>query len=197
MPRIVDHHQRRRDVTEAATTIVVTKGRAALTVRAVAEEVGCSTTVVSHYFADMNELLFATYSAAATRARGRLERVAAADPADLRGTIEALLPLDAVRRRDWVVWFSFWSEALTSPAFAADQRLRARTTVERLSTILHRLRRADRLDPQVDIDVAAQRLGALIPGIAGQAMFDPAQWTPRRQRAVLEAELDVLGVRPR
>jgi AcrR family transcriptional regulator len=196
MPRIVDHHQRRADVVEAATNVLVTRGRAALTVRSVAGEVGCSTTVVSHYFADMNELLFATYSAAATRARARLERVAAADPADLRGTIEAVLPLDTVRRRDWAVWFSFWSEALTTPRFAADQRERARGTVERVAGILQLLRADGSVGADVDIDVAAARLGALIAGIAGQAMFDPAHWTARRQRAVLAAELDLLGVRP-
>lgn len=194
MPRYVDHDQRRREVTEVATEILASRGRGALTVRSVAEAAGCSTKVVSHYFADMTELMHSTYSSAAARARLRLEEVIAADATDLQGLMEALLPLDAERRRDWAVWFAFWSEALTSEEFAADQRERARTTAKRITMMLRSLRAQGRLDPGADIANAAQRLSALIPGIAGQVMFDPTRWTPARQRSVVAGELASLGI---
>ena len=53
--RYVDHEQRRIVVVDAATALVIRDGRSALTVRSVAEEIGCSTKVVSHYFADTAE----------------------------------------------------------------------------------------------------------------------------------------------
>ena len=53
MPKIVDHEERRREVTLAAARIVIESGRSALTARNVAEATGWSTTVVSHYFDDM------------------------------------------------------------------------------------------------------------------------------------------------
>ena len=52
------------------------------------------------------------------------------------------------------------------------------------------------LAPQVDVADAARRLGALVPGIAAEALFDPASWGPRRQRDVLHGELALLGLRP-
>ena len=194
MPRHVDHEQRRREVTAAATALVASRGRAALTVRNVAGEVGCSTKVVSHYFADMADLLHATYTSAADRARQRLDAVTAADPADIQGFVEALLPLDAARRCDWSIWFAFWSEALTSRQLGTDQRERARTTTQRIEAILALLVCDGRLPATCDVADAARRLGALVPGIAGQALFDPARWTPARQRSVLAGELSLLGV---
>lgn len=194
MPRYIDPDQRRRDVIAAATDLVVTSGRAALTIRNVAEAVGSSTKSVSHYFADMAELLHATYAAAADRARNRIEAVIASDPSDVQGFVEALLPLDDERRRDWSVWFAFWSEALASDALGADQRERSRTTTARIERMLNKLSAEQRIDPSCDVADAARRIGALIPGIAGQALFDPSGWPPSRQRAIVAGELRLLGI---
>jgi AcrR family transcriptional regulator len=189
----VDHDARRREVVDAAARLVARDGRAALTVRSVAAEVGCSTTVVSHYFADVTDLLHQTYAHAADRARRRVEAVLAVDPSDVVGLAEALLPLDEARRDDWRVWLAFWSEALSAPAFAAEQRARARSTVDRFERCLRLRRATGRLDPDVDVRDAAHRLGALVPGIAAEAVFDPESWGPRRQRAVLRGELALIG----
>ena len=62
MPKIVDHEQRRREVALAAARIIIDSGRSALTVRNVAQATGWSTTVVSHYFDDIAELFYETYS---------------------------------------------------------------------------------------------------------------------------------------
>src|SRR6188508_1532323 len=94
VPRYVDHEERRDDLVEVATDLVARRGRAALTVRNLADALGTSTKVVSHYFDDMGDLLHATYTAAAERARDRLDAVVESDPTDVRGLIEALLPLD-------------------------------------------------------------------------------------------------------
>ena len=194
MPRYVDHEKRRLEVTEVAAALLASEGRAALTVRNVAAAAGCSTKVVSHYFADMATLLHATYASAADRARLRIDAVTLADPCDVQGLIEALLPLDRERRRDWTIWFSFWTEALTSEQLGADQRSRARATTRRIAAMLTHLTRAGRLPPTCDVTSAARRLGALIPGIAAQALFDSARWPPERQRAIVADELALLGL---
>jgi len=180
-----------------ATELVATRGRAALTVRNVAAASGCSTKVVSHYFADMAELLHATYAAAADRAGARLTEVTSGDPTDVQGFVEALLPLDGERRRDWAVWFAFWSEALSSETLGADQRARARWTTERLTAMLEVLGSTGRLAASCDVAGAARRLSALIPGIAGHALFDPSSWSPARQRAAVAEELALLGLEGR
>lgn len=195
MPRTVDHTQRRSDVTAVAAELVATRGRSALTVRNVAGAAGHSTTVVSHYFDDVSDLLHEVYEFATDRARRRIEAVLETDPSDVAGLIEAVLPLDQVRRQDWRIWFAFWSEALAVPAFAAEQRARARTTAKRIRNCLELLRTDGRLPERTDVSRAADRLSVLIPGIAADATFDPGRWTPTRQRQVLRDELLAIGLR--
>jgi AcrR family transcriptional regulator len=195
VPKQVDHEQRRREVAAVAADLVAAHGRRALTVRNVADAAGYSTTVVSHYFDDLADLLHETYRLAVARARRRVEAVLADDPGDLRGLIEAVLPMDAEREADWRIWLSFWSEALSSPAFANEQRARTRSTTERLASCLRHLVDQGRIDAGIDVDRTADRLSAIIPGIASEAIFDPRKWSSALQRRVVDDELAALGVR--
>ena len=194
MPKHVDHDQRRRDVASVAADLVAADGRRALTVRNVADAAGYSTTVVSHYFDDLTDLLHETYRIAVARARRRVEAVLADDPGDLRGLIEAVLPLDAEREADWRIWLSFWSEALSSPAFADEQRARTRSTTERIASCLRHLADQGRLGADLDVERTADRLSAMIPGVASEAIFDPRKWTADVQRRVVDDELAALGI---
>jgi len=194
MPRVVNHEVRRQEVAAIAADVVVREGRAGLTVRNVAQAAGCSTTVVSHYFNDMAELFYETYSFAAARSALRIERVLEKDPANISGLIEAVLPLDKERSEEWRIWFAFWSEALTSAQFAGEQRKRARHSVERIEQCLHLLQQSKKLPATLHIAQAADRLAALIPGIASEAIFDPQKWPAARQRQTLRSELHLLGL---
>ncbi len=195
MPKYVDHDARRREVTEVAADLVAREGRPALTARRVAEAAGQSTAVVTHYFADMGELLHETYGLAVERSRARIGRVLDADPTDVAGLAEALLPLDAERRADWRIWLAFWGEALGNPELAEEQRRRARTSAERFRRCLELLRERSRLTADADLPAAANRLAALIMGIAAEAVFDPRKWTAAAQRDAIGAELASLGLR--
>jgi len=182
-------------VTAVAADLLAGHGRPALTVRNVAQAAGCSTTIVSHYFDDMAELLAETNTLAARRARTRVDAVLDADAADLVGLLEAVLPLDDVRLADWRVWLAFWSEALSVEAFAVEQRQRAAAMVTRIERCLDVLVARGEIDPVgVDVGLAAFRIGALVQGVAAEAVFDPDAWGPARQRAVIASELRLLGV---
>ena len=194
MPKIVDHEERRREVTAAAARIIIESGRSALTVRNVAQATGWSTTVVSHYFDDMAELFHETYSVATQRSRRRIEAALAKDPGNVVGLIEAVLPLDEERREDWKIWFAFWSEALSQPQYASEQSDRARTTRERIRKCLTIRQQRGDIPADVDIAAASDRLSVLIPGISSSATFDPKSWTPTRQRATLRSELTLIGL---
>ena len=194
MPRVVNHEVRRREVAAIAAQVVVKEGRAGLTVRNVAQAAGCSTTVVSHYFTDMAELFYETYAYAASRTALRIQGVLENDPSDITGLIEAVLPLDNELTEEWRIWFAFWSEALTSPLFASDQRMRARKAVERIEKCLQLMQQNKKLPKSVNIAHAADRLAALIPGIASEAIFDPQKWPASRQRQTLRTELQLLGL---
>lgn len=61
MPKIVDYAQRRRDLVEATTRIIVRQGLSGTTMRDIAAEAGFANGVVKSYFGSKADLLAATY----------------------------------------------------------------------------------------------------------------------------------------
>jgi AcrR family transcriptional regulator len=191
MPARGDHDQRRRDVARIAADLVATGGLAAATHRRIAEASGASTTVVSHYFTDKHDLVTTTYTEVGDRVTARLQ--AAADSSDpLPSILEALLPLDEDRIRDWRLLFTFLGLAATDTELTAQQRSRATAARIRIEQAITAEERAGRLRKDIDADAAARLLLAVVLGIGMQALFDPADWPPDRIRATLNRPLAAL-----
>ena len=194
MPARTDHDQRRRHVARIAADLVATGGLAAATHRRIAEASGASTTVVSHYFTDKHDLVTTTYTEVGDRVTARLH--AAADSTDpLPSILEALLPLDQDRIRDWRLLFTFLGLAATDTELTAQQRSRATAARLRIEQAITAEKRAGRLRTDIDADAAARLLLAVVLGIGMQALFDPADWPPDRIRATLNRPL--ADLRPR
>ena len=189
MPRTVDHDQRREEVGAVATELIARGGLEAATIRDLAQAGGYSTKVVTRYFADKRALLQYVYRAAAGRARARLDRARARRPDDLLACVDALLPLDDARRRDWAVWFAFWGIAVSDADFATEQRDRLRSTQRTLAAIARLAVDAGTLPAATDVEALARRLLTAIHGVAVQALFDRREWTPSRQRAAIAEQL--------
>lgn len=184
MPLVVDHDARRRQVAEVTAQLIAKAGIEAVTVREVAQAAGYSTAVVSHYFENKNHLMLHTYRATVLRAHRRMEAALEAGGGDLLDYLAALLPADADRRRDWLVWFAFWTVAVADPVFSTEQRTRARQAVVRLADLLRR-----RGVGKEAARAGARHLLTLIYGIAVQAAFDPEEWPPHAQIDPIRAEL--------
>lgn len=107
--------------------------------------------------------------------------------------LEVILPLDRRRRDNWKIWFAFWGAAMADPAFMAEQQRRgreARALFAELIASAGGIAEAGRRDEQ------ARRLLLLVSGLATQATYDPADWPPARQRAMIDAEIEALGLAP-
>ena len=185
MPRQVDHDARRLEVAQVAARLIAQVGVERVTVRELAKAAGYSTAIVSHYFADKRQLLLFTYQAAAQAAQARVDAVLKVAPDDLVGSVEALLPLDDARHREWQVWLSFWGMAIGDPEFAAEQRRRVLDTRKRLEKVLRAMASMGKLSGDADFDLIAREILTLVNGIAVQAGFDPADWPADRQRKLL------------
>jgi TetR/AcrR family transcriptional regulator, transcriptional repressor of bet genes len=193
MPARGDHDQRRRDVARIAADLVATGGLAAATHRRIAEASGASTTVVSHYFTDKHDLVKTTYTEVGDRVTARLQ--AAADSTDpLPSILEALLPLDEDRIRDWRLLFIFLGLAATDTELTAQQRSRATAARIRIEQAITAEQRAGRLRTDIDAEAAARLLLAAVLGIGMQALFDPAEWADDHIRDTLNEAL--AGLRP-
>jgi AcrR family transcriptional regulator len=178
MPRVVDHEARRAEVAAVAAELIARRGLDGVSVRDVAAAGGYSTTVVTHYFAGKRELLLHAYRSAGTATEKRLPK-----QGDLLAICEAILPLDEPRRLTWQTWFAFWGAAIADPELAAMQRRRL-------------LWFRDLLAAELDGDhEAARELLVLVRGIAAEAVFDPDDWPPERQRELAERTIQRLGAR--
>jgi TetR/AcrR family transcriptional repressor of bet genes len=188
MPARGDHEQRRREVARTAAELVATDGLGAATHRGIAQACGCSTTVVSHYFTDKRDLIKAIYTEVGDRVTSRLD--AAGDSADfLVPVLEALLPLDEDRTRDWRLLFTFLGLAATDAELSAEQRDRATTARHRIEQAVVAEQRAGRLRADTDAEQAGRLLLAVVLGIGMQALFDPTEWPADHIRHTLHDAL--------
>ncbi|RYD93356.1 MAG: TetR/AcrR family transcriptional regulator [Sphingomonadales bacterium] len=181
------HDERRRAIAHVAIGLIAREGLEAATVRRIAAEVGFSTTIVTHYFADKQELLLWAYRAIDEWARERFDDAMARDPVDL---VHYLMSMCAVREVDKVNWrplIGIWDRALRDPAFAAELHGWTDTTLARIAAIV-RIRDPDCTEPAK----AARRLLAMVQGISLQTLFDRDSWTDEAVREALTSEVDLL-----
>jgi TetR/AcrR family transcriptional repressor of bet genes len=194
MPARGDHEQRRQQVARIAADLVAAGGLAAATHRRIAEAAGCSTTVVSHYFTDKRDLVTATYREVGDRVAARLEAARSSEDV-LVAILEALLPLDEDRTRDWRLLFTFLGVAATDAELTAEQRDRAAAARAQIETALADDQQAGRIPPDADVPASARSLLSFVLGMGMQALFDPAEWPVERMRTALADAVAQIRVR--
>ncbi len=162
---------------DAARVVIAAEGLDAATMRRIADEAGCTTGRITHYFSDKHAVLIAVLRSVHRAAGQRMmRRMREATPSDrLRLVLQEALPLDDVRLTEWKVWLAFWGRATDDPELADEQRSRYREWATLVGQLLDR----DPNDPEVD------RLIAVIDGIGLRATLDPAAFPPERQLAAL------------
>jgi AcrR family transcriptional regulator len=190
VPKVVDHEQRRRELAEAVWRVIRRNGVDGASVRTVAQEAGWSAGALRHYFRTQSELLDFAIELAADQIRQRVGALELAD--DPRRAVEQLLsellPLDDERRAENEVWLAFTARALIDPQLRVrhaeiDDALRAASlrAVEMLG-----------LPPGRERGLEAERLHALLDGLALHGAMRSERLPPRRIVAVLRRHLDEL-----
>ena len=193
MPAIVDHDARRHEIASAVGRLVARGGVQTVTMRSVAKEVGYSTTVITHYFHNKEDLMTFTYLSARDRTHQRVDRARRAGKS-VFDCLKECLPTNAGQSEDWTVWFSLWSVAAGNPVL---ERERARGLSEAKMLFVRVLEDAKArgdLTPSFDCELQATRLMIFVNGIATLRMQMPAGWPAKAQLALLRSELERLGV---
>lgn len=187
MPITIDSDARRATVVTAAADLIAESGLAGMTFRNLAARLGCSTTVISHYFRDKEALLLDIYRHVTTEAAALRDRHLAATGHSPVQALEALLPVAAPQRRIWMVWLCFWTAALFDARMLEQHRLGLAGT--RTRVFQHFVQNGL---PRDIAEKSAEDVCKALFGIAMQALFDRGYWTAQRQRAAFRRQLEHL-----
>ncbi len=155
-------------IVAAAGDVVAKRGLHGASVRVIAEQAGVSTGYITHYFADKHELMESVLTSTNNVAAARVNAAIECSPggiAALRAAVDAVLPLDPPRRREWQIWVAAWGEASQGDSLARGYRAGWSGLRAILAEQLRRAQREGELAADVDAEHQAQRLVTLLAGI--------------------------------
>ncbi|MEY2832623.1 MAG: hypothetical protein RLZZ574_1881 [Cyanobacteriota bacterium] len=185
---------RRIEVTEAAWRVIVREGLDRTSIRAIAQELGCSTGVVTHYFRDKDEL---TLFALGRVFENLLEDMKAY--ADGRKGIERLeqmlfsvLPFEARGIAGWQVWIAFLGYAIGRKNLVQEHQKRYDFLREIINQELTDLQTAKLIQDDLDLTLEANALIALVDGIGTSIVINPEQFHPDQQRYLVQRHIKTL-----
>lgn len=187
MPRDIDREARLQDIADATIRVARASGAHAVTIRAVARELGGSTTLVTNYLPSRAALILNVLDRARDRWRGEYESSTAGLPAAQR--FEALISWEPEADEIEPVLRALILEIVAN----ADVEPTLREALRRESeTYRDALRQAAAEAGYADPALAADLGYLLLRGAYFANAEDPDHWTPARTREVALAALRAL-----
>jgi AcrR family transcriptional regulator len=185
---------RRVEVAQAAWRVIVREGLDRTSMRAIAQELGCSTGVVTHYFRDKAELtLFA------------LEQVFENVVADMQACAEkwtglerlvqmmfVALPLEVADRSDWQVWMAFLGYSIGRDRLVQEHRKRYDLLRQMIAQELADLQAAQLIRNDLDLILEANALIALVDGIGTGVVICAEQFSAAQQQYLVRRHINTL-----
>ncbi|AWB42845.1 TetR family transcriptional regulator [Paenibacillus sp. CAA11] len=193
MPKIVDHEKQKQLVAEAAWRIIRRDGLERVSVRYVAEEAGLSPGSLRHYFNSQSELLEYSMSLVSDRVKNRA--LQHADDSLLTGITsltEELLPLDDERRAEMEVWFAFTAKAMSDQILKPLSQQVYREMRGMFTIMIKSLIEYEIAKPDIDPELEAKRLHAMVDGLAIHGISQPEDFTSEQMRAIVLHHLQSL-----
>lgn len=190
MPKIVDHSERKSHIAEATWRVIMNQGMKGATVRNIAQEAGVSLGALRHYFTTQQELLAFAMNLVKERANARIEAVISLGlpPKELvtRALME-MIPLDEGTMAEMEVWFAFIFHLKN---VEGDHSGLNDGVYPGICNLVDHLDEEGLLRPELNKDNEAERLYALVDGLALHAMLEPERLDKQRIIRVLNSHMD-------
>jgi AcrR family transcriptional regulator len=194
----MSYDDRRIEVAKAAWQVIVREGLDRTSMRAIAQELGASTGVVTHYFRDKEALtLFALEQVFETVVED-MKACAQGQPGidRLEQMIVAALPLDAIDRADWKVWVAFLGYSIGREPLVQEHRKRYDFLRQMICQELADLQTAQLIRADLDLTLEANALIALVDGIGTGVVICPEQFSATQQRYLVRRHIRYLRASP-
>jgi AcrR family transcriptional regulator len=193
MPRTIDLDARRIQLAEATWRVIREKGIGRVSVRTIASEAGVVVGSLRHVFPTRGELLEFSARLMIDRAT---ERIAAIEPSgdaqrDVVAVLRELLPLSPDTRAELEVNLALIAETPALPQLAAIRDEADAALRSLCATLVTRLRPAAPGD-----DLVAERLFALVDGLALHLLTRPDEASRIRALRVLREEVRAIAGTP-
>jgi AcrR family transcriptional regulator len=190
----MSYDERRLEVTKAAWRVIIREGLDRASMRAIAQELGSSTGVVTHYFRNKDELtLFALEQVfgklladmkAATQGQQGIDR--------LEQMLLSALPLEASGIPGWQVWVAFLGYAIGREPLIQEHRKRYDALQQLICQELADLQAAELIRDDLDLTLEAHALIALVDGIGTGVVINPKQFNAEQQRYLVQRYIKTL-----
>ncbi len=190
----MSYDDRRIEVAKAAWRVIVREGLDRTSMRAIAQELGSSTGVVTHYFRDKEELtLFALEQVfenvledmkTCAEERQGIDRLAQ--------MIFVALPLEVIDRDDWKVWTAFLGYSIGRESLVQEHRKRYDFLRQIIGQALAELQAAQIIRADLDVTLEANALIALVDGIGTGVVICPNQFSAEQQQYLVRRHINAL-----
>ncbi|WP_164670887.1 TetR/AcrR family transcriptional regulator [Virgibacillus doumboii] len=192
MPKIVDHEKRKIQIAEATWNVIVREGLEQATVRKIAKEADLSVGSLRHYFSSQSELLAFSMKLVSERVKKRaLNKNYESPPMDVAlEMLSEFLPIDEDQRIAMEVWLVFSSRMLVDKKLdklGKDVYAEMRQAME---YVIGGLIQMGLIRQAIDKAAEAERLHALIDGIALHSLLHPEEFPAEKMIERLKYHLD-------
>ncbi|TWS24290.1 TetR family transcriptional regulator [Tsukamurella sputi] len=179
---------RRREILEAAATLIAERGFHSVRIADIAEMVGSSTGAVHYHFPSKSDVLEAALTYAVDRAFDRQnEAVRQIDSAHERllKLIDMQLPRLGAPRQEWAIWLQVWAECTVRPELRPVHNVYYQRWHDAIAKTVARGVRQGIYRADVDPERFAYELTSMTDGMAIQVMVNVPGLSVLAMREVL------------
>lgn len=188
----VSQQERRLQVSEAAWRVIVREGLDRTSMRAIAQEMNCTTGVVTHYFRNKEALILF----ALNQVTERLQVLMQTALEDVSGTerlvvmLSAFLPIDLQRQEILKVWVAFLGYAVGRDALMAKHQQSAAQLRAVIIQELKHLQAAQLIRADIDPEIESNALLALGNGVSLDSLIQAQRLSFEQQQLVIRRYIE-------
>ena len=183
---------RRLEVSEAAWRVIVHEGLDRTSMRAIAQEMSCTTGVVTHYFRNKEALILFALNQVTERLQvlmqNALENVSGTER--LVVMLSAFLPIDRQRQEILKVWVAFLGYAVGREKLMAEHQQSAAQLREVIIQELKHLQAEQLIRPDIDPSIESNALLALGNGVSLDSLIQSNRLSVEQQQLVIRRYIE-------